>query len=224
MSFDLKKEVSAVLDALLKRPHGSLYRDTNNAPQAPDKTAALQKLRTAYTGCTKCPLASQGRKQVVFGVGTPDAKLFFVGEGPGRDEDAQGAPFVGRAGKLLTSIIEAMGLTRDQVFISNTVKCRPPNNRAPLPNESSTCIDLILLQELAIVKPTIVCTLGATATQALLGKDATLAKTRGKLIKADHFLVLPTYHPAYLLRNPPAKKFVWQDMQLIMEHLGLDAK
>ena len=170
--------------------------------------------------CTKCPLATQGRAQVVFGTGSPNAQLMFVGEGPGRDEDQQGKPFVGRAGKLLTNIINAMAMTREEVFISNTVKCRPPQNRAPLPNESSTCINLILLEEIAIVQPKIICTLGATATRALLGDQATLSKTRGKIIQSEHFSILPTYHPAYLLRNPGAKKFVWDDMQKIMAFLS----
>lgn len=221
MQDNLKKEVLAFLNLLMKRPAGTVY--SGPAPKTPSKQERLATLREQYTGCTKCPLATQGRAQVVFGVGNPDAALMFVGEGPGRDEDAQGAPFVGRAGKLLTDIITAMGLSRDDVFISNTVKCRPPQNRAPLPQESKTCIDHILLKELAIVQPKIVCPLGATATRALLGDQATLAKTRGQIIHSEFFSILPTYHPAYLLRNPPAKKHVWSDMQKILAFLELPA-
>lgn len=218
MSQSLKEEVRAFLSLLAKRPVGALYAaDT----PTPSKSEALAALREKYTGCTGCPLATQGRAQVVFGIGNPDADLVFVGEGPGRDEDQQGKPFVGRAGKLLTNIIAAMGLSRDEVFISNTVKCRPPGNRAPLPDESQACIDLLLLKELSIIKPKIVCPLGATATRALLGDKATLAKTRGEIIQTEFFSVLPTYHPAYLLRNPPAKKFVWEDMKKILAFLGL---
>jgi DNA polymerase len=164
-------------------------------------------------------LAKQGRSQVVFGIGNPLTKLMFIGEGPGRDEDAQGKPFVGRAGQLLTKIIEAMKLTRDEIYISNVVKCRPPDNRTPLPNESDICKKLILFKEIDIIKPQIICALGATATQGLLGQDTSISKSRGVFFKFNDTLVLPTYHPAYLLRNPDAKKIVWEDMKKIMEKL-----
>lgn len=216
---NLKKEIAAYLASLLDRPSGSLYQGNKK----PSKKEQLAALRAQYTGCMKCPLATQGRAQVVFGTGNPDADLMFVGEGPGRDEDRLGEPFVGRAGKLLTSIISAMGLSRENdVYISNTVKCRPPKNRDPLPAESKTCIDNILLQELAIIKPKIVCTLGATATRALLGDDITISETRGKFIQTEYFHVIPTYHPAYLLRSPSAKKIVWEDMKAVMAKLGLE--
>lgn len=218
---NLKKDIQTYLKSLLERPAGSLYAE-DTTPKNSSKKERLDTLRQKYAGCMKCPLATQGRAQVVFGVGNPDAGLMFVGEGPGRDEDREGAPFVGRAGKLLTSIITAMGLSRENdVYISNTVKCRPPQNRTPLPHESKTCIDSILLEELAIIQPKIVCTLGATATRALLGDETRISDTRGQFIQTEYFEVLPTYHPAYLLRNPSAKKIVWDDMQKIMAKLGL---
>jgi uracil-DNA glycosylase family 4 len=176
----------------------------------------LLALEETYKQCTKCPLANQGRSQVVFGHGNPEATLMFVGEGPGRDEDKHGKPFIGRAGKLLTEMIEAMGLARDQVFISNTVKCRPPQNRTPLPSESAACISHLLLKEIAIIRPRTICTLGAAATQALLGAETKLKDVRGNFIQTEYLRLIPTYHPAYLLRNPSAKKIVWQDLQLIM--------
>ena len=200
---DLHNDIASYLRFLLSRPGGTLFSDETAAPTS--KKERLLALKNKYIGCAACPLATQGRSQVVFGTGDPEATLMFVGEGPGRDEDTQGEPFVGRSGKLLTKIIEAMGLSREKVYISNTVKCRPPNNRAPLPKESSTCIDRLLLQEIAIIKPKIICTLGASALQALLGAEATLKKVRGQFIQVDDFEVIATYHPAYLLRNPPAK-------------------
>jgi len=211
----LKEQIERYLKTLIERPIGSLYTEQDNTRQQ-----KLDELKKAFTGCTKCPLASQGRSQVVFGTGNPHAKLMFVGEGPGRDEDKHGEPFVGRAGKLLTKIIEAMNLSRDDVYISNTVKCRPPANRTPLPDESKTCINALLLHEIAIVQPLVICTLGATATRALLGNDIRISDVRGKFIQLDRFSVLPTYHPAYLLRNPSAKVHVWNDMKQIMDKFG----
>lgn len=211
---DLRTAIAHYLRFLLSRSAGAIY--TNDTATLSTKKAQLEALKKQYSGCTACPLAKEGRTQVVFGQGDPEATLMFIGEGPGRDEDLQGMPFVGRSGKLLTKIIEAMGLSREKVYISNTVKCRPPNNRAPLPNESSTCIDRLLLQEIAIIKPKIICTLGASAMRALLGDQATLKTVRGKFIQVEDFEVIATYHPAYLLRNPSAKADVWDDMQKIM--------
>ena len=182
----------------------------------------LNYIKQACVACTACPLAIQGRTQVVFGHGNANAKLMFVGEGPGRDEDAQGFPFVGRAGQLLTKIIQAMGLERSDVYISNVVKCRPPNNRAPLPDESDTCKKIILLKELEIIKPKIICTLGATATQAILGDTVKISQVRGIFTNFNGYLVMPTYHPAYLLRNPIEKKTVWEDMKKILEILKVN--
>jgi uracil-DNA glycosylase len=231
-----KQKLSDFVGFLKKQPAGFAYRDqaaskkraapviqkTETAPALLTETneQKLTALKCTYTDCQKCPLAKQGRKQVVFGDGNTQATLMFVGEGPGKDEDEQGRPFVGRAGVLLTSIIQAMNLERSQVYISNVVKCRPPANRVPTPDESSTCKDMLLYKEIEIIKPKIICTLGATATQALLGEDTKITKARGVFFEFKGTLVLPTYHPAYLLRNPAEKKTVWEDMQKIMAKLA----
>ncbi len=230
---DLEKKRAAYLNFLKKQPKGFTYYDASTAKKPIEKvipiaaqpstdqtkSTQLDSLNCKYTSCQACPLGSQGRTQVVFGKGSAEATLMFVGEGPGRDEDAQGAPFVGRSGKLLTQIIEAMGLPRERVYISNVVKCRPPDNRTPLAAESSTCKDLLLLKEIDIVQPKIICTLGATATKALLGDDIKITASRGVFVEWRGLLVLPTYHPAYLLRNPTEKRTVWEDMKKIMAKL-----
>lgn len=185
-----------------------------------EKNTLLAQLNKSCTNCTACPLAQCGRKQVVFGYGNAEAKLMFIGEGPGRDEDTQGYPFVGRAGQLLTKIIEAMGFERSQVYISNVVKCRPPENRTPLPEESSTCKKLLLFKEIEIIQPAVICTLGVTATQGLLGEDVFMSKARGTFHTFKGIPVLPTYHPAYLLRNPTAKRIVWEDVKKIVAYLN----
>lgn len=202
----------------LSSKKGLLYHpEEPNKPMS--KEEQLAALRHKYTGCTECPLGTMGRTQVVFGMGNPDAQLMFIGEGPGRDEDLQGKPFVGRAGKLLTSIITAMELKREDVYISNVVKCRPPQNRTPLPHEAATCSSILLLHEIAIIQPRIICLLGASPTKALLGDDILISKVRGNLFSLNEYKVIPTYHPAYLLRNPAAKKIVWQDMQVILKEI-----
>jgi DNA polymerase len=222
---DIKIQVQQYLSFLSKQPKGFVYKESCkkqiDGEQKFSESAQilLDDIKCRYKDCQKCPLAKQGRTQVVFGMGDLRAKLMFVGEGPGRDEDKQGIPFVGRAGQLLTKIIQAMKLSREEVYISNVVKCRPPNNRTPLPNESDICKKLILFKEIEIIKPQIICALGATATQGLLGYDASLSKTRGIFFELNGALVLPTYHPAYLLRNPDAKKIVWEDMKKIVEKL-----
>ena len=222
------------LNFLKKQPNGFVYREERKSVQAASSVAQksdntkkqqLETLNCKYVDCTSCPLGAQGRKQVVFGNGNAQAKLMFVGEGPGKDEDEQGLPFVGRAGQLLTKIIEAMELKREDVYISNVVKCRPPGNRVPLPMESSTCKDLLLYKEIDIIQPKIICTLGATATQALLGDDVKITKARGMFFPFRGIEILPTYHPAYLLRNPAEKKTVWEDMKKIivrLKELGAD--
>jgi DNA polymerase len=183
------------------------------------KQKQLDNIKYTHENCQACPLATLGRSQVVFGEGNPNALLMFIGEGPGRDEDEQGHPFVGRAGQLLTKIIQAMGLKREDVYISNVVKCRPPGNRVPLPNESDICTNLILFKEIEIIKPRVICALGSTAVQALIGNSAKITKMRGIFADFHGIPLLPTYHPAYLLRNPEAKKTVWEDMKKIMEKL-----
>ncbi len=219
-----RKTIEDYINYLKSQPNGFLFHDDSTQQiKTANKDQALDNIKKEFKDCSGCPLATQGRKQVVFGIGNPDAEVMFIGEGPGRDEDEQGKPFVGRAGKLLTKIIEAMGLTRDEVYISNTVKCRPPNNRTPLSNESDTCINHILMKELAIIKPKVICALGATAAKALLGPETKLSDVRGTFLPIGKSKLLVTYHPAYLLRNPPAKKFVWEDMLKILDLLGKQA-
>ena len=167
--------------------------------------------------CQMCPL-SKARKNVVFGDGSRSAKLMFIGEAPGHEEDKEGKPFVGEAGTLLTKIIEAMGLKREDVYICNILKCRPPNNRNPLPEETSKCIDYLYAQ-IEYIKPEILCGLGKVATQTLLDTKISISRLRGEWHEFRGIRFMPTYHPAYLLRNPRDKKLVWQDMKKIMEKL-----
>ncbi|MBX9830923.1 uracil-DNA glycosylase [Candidatus Babeliales bacterium] len=184
-----------------------------------NKQAVLDALHQKYTNCQACPLATMGRTQVVFGVGDPNAQLMFIGEAPGFNEDQKGEPFIGRAGQLLTKIIEAMGLSRQTVYISNVVKCRPPNNRTPTTLERETCKNLLLVAQIAIIRPKIICTLGSPSTKALLGDDVQISLVRGKFFEYQEIPVMPTFHPAYLLRNPIEKRTVWEDMKKIMEKL-----
>ncbi|HXT73196.1 MAG TPA: uracil-DNA glycosylase [Candidatus Angelobacter sp.] len=169
--------------------------------------------------CRRCKLCEQ-RSKIVFGAGHPKAELVFVGEGPGHDEDIQGLPFVGRAGKLLTQMIEAMGLRRDDVYIANVVKCRPPQNRAPEPDEIETCSPF-LYRQLAVIRPKAVVCLGAIAFQSLTGTKPSMSRIRGQWLEFRGIPLLATYHPAYLLRNPNAKGDVWEDLKKVMAHLGL---
>ncbi len=180
---------------------------------------ALQAL-AAHIGpaCTRCKLHTLGRRQVVFGVGNPHARLMFVGEAPGEDEDKLGEPFVGRAGQLLTKIIEAMGLTREQVYIANVIKCRPPGNRNPELDEVETC-EPFLFEQLAIVQPRVVVALGKFASQSLLRTTEPITKLRGRIFDWRGASLVPTFHPAYLLRNPPAKRDVWDDMKKVRDLL-----
>jgi DNA polymerase len=182
----------------------------------------LLKIREDLGECTRCKLHST-RHDIVFGDGNPKAELVFVGEGPGADEDAQGLPFVGRAGKLLTQMIEAMGLQRKDVYICNVVKCRPPENRQPEEDEVSTCSPFLLRQIDAIAPKVIVC-LGAVAAKTLLQTNRGISHFRGEWLEFRGRKLLATYHPAYLLRNPPAKSEVWKDLQKVMAVLGLEVK
>ncbi|HZC66800.1 MAG TPA: uracil-DNA glycosylase [Candidatus Dormibacteraeota bacterium] len=163
------------------------------------------------------------RKHLVFADGNPKAELVFVGEGPGADEDASGVPFVGRAGKLLTQMIEAMGLRREDVYICNVVKCRPPGNRPPEPDEVTTCSPF-LVRQLESVNPKVIVALGATAAKTLLETEMGITKFRGQWLDFRGKKLMATYHPAYLLRNPPAKSEVWKDLQKVMLELGLEVK
>ena len=193
--------------------------ENNTLKTKVNKKTELEKLYCKYKNCQECPLGKLGRTQVVFGQGNPDTKLMFIGEAPGRDEDLKGAPFIGRAGQLLTKIIEAMKLERKDVYISNIAKCRPPENRTPLTEESEICKKLILFKEIDIIKPQIICTLGACATQALLGNNIKISKARGQFFKFNNYQIIPTFHPAYLLRNPEAKKYVWDDMKKVLKFI-----
>jgi uracil-DNA glycosylase len=185
-------------------------------------TETLLQIRDDLGECTRCKLHST-RNKIVFGDGSPKAQLVFVGEGPGADEDAQGLPFVGRAGKLLTQMIEAMGLQRPDVYICNVVKCRPPGNRQPEPDEVASCSPF-LFRQLDSIKPKVIVCLGATAFQTLLQTNRSISHYRGQWLDYRGYKMLPTYHPAYLLRNPAAKADVWKDLQKVMVELGLEIK
>lgn len=192
---------------------------TDFESRALPKAAALAALNEEFKNCQLCGLAGT-RKQVVFGSGNPEAALMFVGEAPGYDEDIQGQPFVGAAGQLLTKIIEAMKLRREDVYIANVLKCRPPNNRNPLPTEIASCRP-ILDRQIAVIRPKVICALGKFAAQTLLGNEESIMRIRGKFVDFNGIPLMPTFHPAYLLRNPADKKLVWEDAQQIMKVLGL---
>lgn len=179
--------------------------------------SALEEIRAELGDCRLCSLHPT-RRRLVFGEGSPKADLVFVGEAPGADEDAQGRPFVGRAGQLLTKIIEAMGLKREEVYICNILKCRPPENRNPQPDEIAAC-EPFLIRQLEAVRPRVICALGTFAAHALLKSEAPISVLRGHFHSYQGIPLMPTYHPAYLLRNPGAKKQVWEDVQVIMKTL-----
>ncbi len=179
--------------------------------------ASLAEIRGEIGDCTRCKLC-QTRKNIVFGVGNPTADLMFVGEAPGADEDAQGIPFVGRAGQLLTKIIESIGVGRDQVYIANILKCRPPGNRDPEPEEVSTC-EGFLFQQIRVVAPKVMVALGRYAAQTLLRTETPISRMRGQFFEFAGGLLIPTYHPAYLLRNPSSKRQVWEDMKAVRAKL-----
>ncbi|MGA8041184.1 MAG: uracil-DNA glycosylase family protein [Terracidiphilus sp.] len=186
-----------------------------------DREAALRMIREEIGDCTRCALHN-GRTKLVFGDGSPEARLMFVGEGPGADEDAQGIPFVGRAGQLLNNMIAAMGLKREEVYIANVVKCRPPGNRTPEPDEANTCSPF-LFRQIDVVRPQVLVALGATAATYLLGQRQPLAGLRGRVHAFRGCQLIVTYHPAYLLRDPRQKKEAWADLQIAMRELGLKA-
>jgi DNA polymerase len=186
------------------------------------KKDSLERIGGEVAGCHKCEL-SKTRTNTVFGVGSPKAQLMFIGEAPGADEDKQGEPFVGRAGKLLTDMIKAMGLERNDVYIANILKCRPPKNRDPEPAEVEVC-EPYLKRQIAQIKPRIICALGRVSAQTLLRSKTPISKLRGSFHKYEGIDLLPTFHPAYLLRNPAAKKDAWADLQMIMTELGLQGK
>ena len=191
----------------------------SDAVPASDRAAALQLIRDEIGDCTRCAL-HKGRNKIVFGDGSPAARLMFVGEGPGADEDAQGLPFVGKAGQLLNNMIGAMGLRREDVYIANVVKCRPPGNRVPEPEEGATCSPF-LFRQIDVIRPEVLVALGATAATWLLGARQPLAGLRGRVHSVRGTKLIVTYHPAYLLRDPRQKKEAWADLQIAMKELGL---
>lgn len=193
-------------------------RKTKPSGKPPDTSGRLSEIAATVDACTLCPL-HKTRTRTVPGQGNPRPELMFVGEGPGADEDQQGLAFVGRAGKLLTKMIEAMGLTREEVFITNIVKCRPPGNRVPTPQEMAACMPY-LHQQIGLLKPKVIVSLGATAALGLIPSLDAISKVRGTWQTFQGIDLMPTYHPAYLLRNPPAKRFVWEDLQEVMRRLG----
>lgn len=188
-------------------------------PKADLSFDSLGALRTHIGDCSRCKL-SGGRTQIVFGSGPVHADLMFVGEGPGEQEDLQGEPFIGRAGQLLTKMIEAMGLSREKVYIANVVKCRPPENRNPEPDEIESCSPFLKAQ-IELVNPKVIVGLGKFAVQTLLKSETRISELRGKWATYQGRKFMATYHPAYLLRNPSEKKSVWEDLQLVMKELGL---
>jgi DNA polymerase len=221
-------------EVVISAPAGSLQSPKSPAPlpiaagptlfEAVDKIVddTLLKVRSDLGDCTRCKLHST-RHTIVFGDGNPKAELVFVGEGPGADEDAQGLPFVGRAGKLLTQMIEAMGLHRRDVYICNVVKCRPPENRLPEEDEVKTCSPF-LLRQLDVIAPKVIVCLGAVAAKTLLQTNRGISQFRGQWLEYRERKLMATYHPAYLLRNPNAKGEVWKDLQKVMTVLGLQAR
>lgn len=196
-------------------------KESPGTPMPPaNQKAALTRLAKKVAECTRCQELASTRTQTVFGVGDPNARIMFIGEAPGADEDAQGEPFVGRAGKLLTKIIEACDMQRDEVYICNILRCRPPGNRNPSPQEAANCREY-LDRQIEIVHPEYIVCWGSVAAKNLLGSDTPIGKMRGEFYEYAGAKVLCTYHPSYLLRNPPAKKFVWEDMKFLFADMGI---
>ena len=205
--------------AMRSAPPVPQFDEPKKAVAAKDRPAALQAIRDDIGDCTRCAL-HKGRHSIVFGDGDPNARLLFVGEGPGADEDAQGLPFVGRAGQLLNNMITAMGLHREQVYIANIVKCRPPQNRVPEPVEANTCLPF-LFRQIDVIRPEVIVALGSTAATYLLGGKSSLASLRGRIHSVRGAKLIVTYHPAFMLRDPRQKKEAWADLQIAMAELGL---
>ena len=218
---------AAVAEALSPAPaelntlDTATHKDVPLTPSASTSDTDLSVLQSEVAACTTCHELAAARTQTVFGVGNPSARLVFLGEAPGADEDEQGEPFVGRSGQLLTKIIEACTLTRDDVYILNILKCRPPGNRNPTPDESANCRGF-LNRQLALIKPEYICCLGAVAAQNLLETKTPIGKLRGSFHDYQGIRVLCTYHPAYLLRDPNKKRDTWEDMQILMAAMGIE--
>jgi uracil-DNA glycosylase len=233
---ELREEMPARKSAAVsKAPNENILQAiTPHAEQSvSDPVNALKLIREDLGDCTRCKLHKQGRKQIVFGVGNPRADLMFVGEGPGADEDTQGEPFVGRAGQLLNNMIKAMGIRREDVYIANVVKCRPPGNRTPERDECETCSPF-LMRQIAVVKPKVVVALGAVSAKNLLAINAPMSELRGRFYDFmpvgarssdpswQGTKLAVTYHPAFLLRDPRQKGEAWKDLQMVMKYLGLE--
>jgi uracil-DNA glycosylase family 4 len=228
------EEMSPRKSAAVAMPEENIFEVIALKPEqsVSDPVKALKIIREDLGDCTRCVLHKQGRKQIVFGVGDPKADLMFVGEGPGADEDTQGEPFVGRAGQLLNNMIKAMGISREQVYIANIVKCRPPGNRTPEREECETCSPF-LMRQIAVVKPKVIVALGAVAAKTLLAMNASMMQLRGRFYEFkpagvrsndpnwDGCKLAVTYHPAFLLRDPRQKGEAWKDLQMVMKELGL---
>jgi len=232
---ELREEMSPRKSAVVAKPADSnIFEVLTPKPEqgVTDPVAALKLIREDLGDCTRCKLHQQGRKQIVFGVGNPRAELMFVGEGPGADEDARGEPFVGRAGQLLNNMIRAMGLRREEVYIANVVKCRPPGNRTPERDECDTCSPF-LMRQIAAIKPKVIVALGAVSAKNLLAINAAMSELRGRFYDFmpagarssdpswEGAKLAVTYHPAFLLRDPRQKGEAWKDLQMVMKYLGL---
>ena len=204
----------------INNPNRKLVKEKIKVSAPENKAEQLERLKIDYSRIKDHPFSDFSKNKIVFGCGNPDSPIIFLGEGPGREEDLTGLPFVGRAGQLLTKIIEAMGLSREKVFITNVIKCRLPNNRPPTSEEIEIEKKLILKKELKILSPKIICALGSSAMQALLGPNIRISSARGRFFEIEGTKIMPTYHPAYLLRNPAAKVLVWSDMKKILAELA----
>ena len=202
-------------------PTSAASRASSQAAVTADPVTALRQIREDIGDCTRCVLHKQGRKQIVFGVGNPRAELMFIGEAPGADEDEKGEPFVGRAGQLLTNMIKAMGLSREEIYIANIIKCRPPGNRTPERDECETCSPF-LMRQIETVAPKAIVALGAVAAKTLLAINAPMSELRGRWYDFRGTKLAVTYHPAFLLRDPRQKKETWKDLQMVMKELGLE--
>ncbi len=210
---DLKGSTTTDAASLTTPAPDTRSADLQVGPTA-DTAAQLAAIREDIGDCVRCKLCRLGRKQIVFGVGNPNADLMFVGEAPGRDEDIQGIPFVGRAGQKLTQIIEAIGLTRDDVYIANVIKCRPPENRNPEPDEVEQC-EPFLFRQIDTIKPKVIVALGTFAAKSLLKSTDSISRLRGRVYDYRNAKLVPTFHPAFLLRNPSCRREVWEDMKKV---------
>jgi len=215
---DPRREFLAILEAFRASMEGLPYFPTTDIPPIPiqtpsDNTNELNQFKNTALSCTACPIA-QNRRHVVFGTGNPQADLMVIGEAPGSEEDAQGIPFVGKAGQLLSKMFAAINFSREEIYITNIIKCRPPGNRDPEPEEIENCRNF-LNQQIKLISPLIICTLGRPAAQTLLGTGEGITRLRGQLFDYNGIPLIPIYHPAYLLRSPGKKKEAWQDLQFL---------